>query len=866
MLLYALIGTWFGVFVSVFYLRLWHFLNSFWPESLSFLAQWFFLGTSLLLLLVCLKILGVHWRQFRYFWSYPPLLVSILIAWTLVVVALACFPAELPDVNRAGVTVLVVSTITFWILVGLILPFVLRLWQQRPSKEVIGSKTKGELRALTFDELIKWLADERPIKLRSDDYFGADDRASQVWEAIQMRRSRGSSLMQTVVIEGPFGSGKTSIIELLIRHIGQEQPEKFIVARVSAWGFSSSAARQFILEQAIEVLRTRVDCFAVRGLPKAYLDALSRSTKWLPAILYPWTDNSTPVQKLRSLTPILKAIDVHLVVVVEDSDRSGSDFDPAHLQAMLHDFRQVERLSFILTVGSTAKIDYPKLAEQIITVARLQLTDSAVLLDHIRSHCRESCLFIDLIGDTLNRPRSLLDEIEASQTAPVLFSGRNRWPNAVAQVLNTPRHLKFTLNSILRAWRRLNGEVDLDELIIMTALRHAASPAFSFILRRAFDLRLLRMREANEGEEDKQRREQKYEELRREWHDAVAESQSDPRALDILLCNLFPKAFAITSENSSNQTNRIQSLNSKRGEAYLERIVAGSVSGNAGLDQVVLKALLEVARGEGFEAFANNFARSREFAEIALFFDESRAISFPQALRKEATSVLIHRMSDLLAGRRFESGFVHDLFSKWQSRINREDPDFPEWATAQITRFIPSNLLHATELWFDLVHGQYLEQAKEIEIRRKVVKVVRDRLSVLDPEQFARSFPSDFPYTFGHLIRLDQRVYPAEFLTKYSDWTWMKDILLKAAQNNPEILVPHLIQDFGDYGPRGDLFTVFKFRHQDIEEFFGEDTAKFYELISQAFTPDPRIDANFRRLLPLAMQQAKEWQSRLRDK
>jgi hypothetical protein len=860
LLLCALIGTWFGVFVSVLYLRLWRFINSFWPESLSNLGQWFFLGTSLLLLIVCVKISGIHWRQFRYFWSYPPVLVSVLIAWTLAVVALACFPKRFFELNESSVAALVISTTLLWIALGFVIPLSLRT-RRRPIEKARGSKNRETLRSLTIDELVGWLADERPIALRVEDYFGADDRASQVWEAIQTRRSRGSSLMQTVVIEGPFGSGKTSIIELLTHRITQEQPEKFIVARVNAWGFSSSAARQFVLEQAIEALRTRVDCFAVRGLPQAYLDALSRYAKWLPAILYPWASNSTPVQRLQALTPLLRAIDAHLIIVVEDSDRTGSDFDPAHLQAMLNDFRQVEHLSFILTVGSTARIDYPKLAEQIITVARLPAGDSALLLDRIRDQCRKSSPSIDLIADTQNRPDSLSGEIEATRQAALVFSNRNRWPGAVAQILNTPRYLKFTLGSILRTWERLKGEVDVDELVIMTTLRHGAGPAFSFILRRALDLRFLKLRGADEKDEDKLRREQTYAELRSEWQDAVVESKTDSGALDILLCNLFPKAFAITREHSSNQTNRVQSLNSKRGEVYLERIVAGSVSSNAVRDQDVLTALLSVAQGEAFDAFADQFTASREFAEIAIFFDESGAISVPQAIRMEASAVLIRRMSNVSQGQRLELSLVHDLFSKWQSRISRQDADFPDWATAQISQFVPSNLLHATELWFDLVRDEFIELEKQVEIRQMVVQIVRDQLSTLNPEQLARSFRSDFPYTLGRLIRLDRRAYPEEFLTKYSDWAWMSTLLLEAAERFPEIVGPQLIQEFGNYGPHPGPFTWFNFRDQDIAAFFGENRATFYALMSQPFTPDSKIDANFKRLFPLASKQAKEWRS-----
>jgi thymidylate kinase len=837
-------------------------ITSSWPQRLSLVGGWLFFGACILLLVPCVKVTGFRWRQLRYFWSYPPLLVSVLIAWTVVLILAEMFPNTLSTIAPSASGAATRATIGLWIIFGVLLPLALRRGPTRAADRRSSAKTRDELRELTLGELLKWLADERPIAIRTEDYFGADDRASQIWEAIRERRSAKSSLMQTVVIEGPFGSGKSGIVELLARRIEEEQPERFILARVSAWGFSSSAARQYVLEQALEALRMRVDCTALRKLPKSYMEALSQCAKWLSAVFLPWSEEATPVQRLQSITPILKAIDAHLIIVIEDSDRAASDFDPAHLQAMLHDFRQVEHLSFILTVGSTARIDYPKLAEQIITVSPVALSDAAFLLDRIRDYCRKEWRSTDLIADTLNRPQSLLAETEAIRAAAQVFFWRIRWPHAVAELLNTPRQLKFVLSSILRSWKRLAGEVDLDELIIMTALRHAASPVFSFVLRRSYDLRFLRMQDANESADDKTQREREYAELRSEWHQVVAESKANSRALDVLLCNLFPKAFAITHPNSSNQTNRVQSLHSPRGDAYLERIVAGSVPYKAVRDQTVLDAFLKVARGEAFEAFATEFVNSREFAEIAIFFDKSEAILVPQENRKRVTEVLIQTMSSLFPQERFESFAVHDLFSKWHGRINRGGVEFPAWAITQITKFIPASLLHATEVYSDLIHDDFVELEKEAIIRQAVVAAVRDRLSVISMDEFAQSFPRDFPYTLDRLFHLDrQRKYPSEFLTDYSQWTWMKEMLLDAGERHPENIIPQLVHEFGDYGPKGDVYSIFKFRDSDVLQYFGESTPRFYALIRRRFVTDSKLDPNFKRLIPLAQQQAEQWRS-----
>lgn len=226
--------------------------------------------------------------------------------------------------------------------------------------------------------------------------------------------------MQTVVVEGPFGSGKTSAIRLLER-LNISDPDTIILVIVSTWGISSSAVRQYTLNRAIEELGKRVDCRALRGMPQAYVDAFSQSSKWLSVLLAPWVSEKEPVEQLRLMTPILRAIDAQLVIVIEDSDRKAPDFDPAHLHAMLNDFRRVERLSFVLTVGNAAEVDFAKLAEQIIFIPRVPVSDAAFFLDKIRDHCREKWPAIDILAGTGSRPVSLVADLQAAQLAGSIF-------------------------------------------------------------------------------------------------------------------------------------------------------------------------------------------------------------------------------------------------------------------------------------------------------------------------------------------------------------------------------------------------------------------------------------------------------------
>ncbi len=325
---------------------------------------------------------------------------SILIV-CLSLIYVAIVPATV-TVTGLGLTqrwLIALCPIVLWFAAGLIAPIAYR------SPAAVGIPPsdniyyKRRLDDLDITALLAWLSDERAIESDDQDFFEAIDRAQRIWNAVQKHRSAlRPHLLQTVVLEGPFGAGKTSVVNLLQRFVEREGDGRYLVVPVSAWGFSSLSARQHVLNQVIEQLSEHVDCLAVRDLPRDYVDALVESNKWF-ALLKPSVSQLAPAERLKRLMPILNAIDLHLIVVIEDSDRNDVDFNPQHLQSMLNDFREVERLSFILTVGSASGVDFPKVAEHIETIPRLSQYDALSLIDAVREYCRDNWIPIDPVAD-----------------------------------------------------------------------------------------------------------------------------------------------------------------------------------------------------------------------------------------------------------------------------------------------------------------------------------------------------------------------------------------------------------------------------------------------------------------------------------
>ncbi len=395
---YSALGLWFGGFAALLYHRLWQLIFRLWPSSLLELEYPFLAGTSAVLFAALLRFAGVRPVHARHFWRYPPVWASFLIIGAGLL-AVDVFYRDVLSIGRTGELVVASCVAGSWLVTGLVLPLLYRRPHRAQNIESEQRAVPRRLDNLSAAELQAWLSDEREIASAEQDFFGAVDRAQRIWNALKTHRSAAKPhSMQTVVLEGPFGSGKTSVIGLLRKIVQEEGENRYLLIQVSAWGFSSAAARQHILNQVIEVLANEVDCLGVRDLPRDYVEALMESTKWF-ALLKPSLSELAPAERLKRLLPILTAIDIHLIVVIEDSDRNDVDFNPQHLQSMLNDFREVERLSFILTVGSTSRVDFPKIAEQIESIPRLSRDDALSLLDRVRDYCREQWPAIDPLAD-----------------------------------------------------------------------------------------------------------------------------------------------------------------------------------------------------------------------------------------------------------------------------------------------------------------------------------------------------------------------------------------------------------------------------------------------------------------------------------
>jgi len=173
---------------------------------------------------------------------------------------------------------------------------------------------------------------------------------------------------------------------------------------------------------------------------------------------------------LKRLEAVLDALNARMVLFIEDADRAGNRFESRHLERLLTTLRDVKRISFVLSIDGTRgpQFDYRELCDVIEIIPKLDPELVFKVLGTAYRHWmaekfidprpkRESPLHLD------QEPNELVEHYRRTTTdSPA---------HAITVLLQSPRRLKHLIRRVDRVWRNLVGEVDLDDLIIISTLR-----------------------------------------------------------------------------------------------------------------------------------------------------------------------------------------------------------------------------------------------------------------------------------------------------------------------------------------------------------------------------------------------------------
>lgn len=178
---------------------------------------------------------------------------------------------------------------------------------------------------------------DNPIKTREDDLLNREPLAIRIAEEISHFSSDGSSESFVVGIEGDWGSGKTSLINLVLKNL---KSSNFLIIKFNPWNFSdqNELITDFFnsIADELEHKEKEKGKDAAKKIRNYFSRLLKRSElaiapeasflgfKLKLGTIYKIGGGNTLEKQKEAINELLKGIDKRIVVVIDDIDRLDS--------------------------------------------------------------------------------------------------------------------------------------------------------------------------------------------------------------------------------------------------------------------------------------------------------------------------------------------------------------------------------------------------------------------------------------------------------------------------------------------------------------------------------------------------------------
>jgi KAP-like P-loop domain-containing protein len=325
---------------------------------------------------------------------------------------------------------------------------------------------------------------ERPITSPDEDNYNFDISASKI--AVDII---GKSRLKSLALIGPFGSGKSSMVNL----IGEHLPDDIVFCKIESWGVGSESIEEFVLSRLKDELDKFFDTLSLNNFPKKYIQFLgdvNPITKWVGGFIELSKKDGNGI--INKIDAVLKIVDVKIILVVEDIDRSGDDKKWNELVSILDKLYRSQNISIIVTVSVGLEkyfteisricdlIEYmptvqhdkiDEFVEQEISEAVLSLKDEVQIAFEI---------YIKNIPSEIGLWPEGLFEGEDRRRSGAFDGSRSGLVTIVGEGSGTPRTLKKIRNLYKVNWIRLKGEIHPVDLFVMTILSLIYPDAYGF--------------------------------------------------------------------------------------------------------------------------------------------------------------------------------------------------------------------------------------------------------------------------------------------------------------------------------------------------------------------------------------------------
>ena len=318
--------------------------------------------------------------------------------------------------------------------------------------------------------------DDKPIKLSDEDKFGFKPLAEAIADSISSITAPEGTV---IAINGPWGSGKSSLINLVRNHL-DNSPKKddLKIVDFKCWWFRGQEALtvEFFrklysaMESSDKVTKKAISKLGAQLLIKASQPAGAMTNLFMPSagsvasksmeFIARLIEQDETVEKLhKELSDTLNQSSKRYLIIIDDIDRLSPD------EAILI-FRLVKSVGGLPNVMYLLAYDR-QLAEKIVT--ERYPSEGPHYLEKIvqASFDLPAPSRVSLENEFLRRLDNVIEEREYRDGDYF----RNLFAEMIAPEIKTPRDLIRILNPLTVTWPAVKGEVDITDFLCIETLR-----------------------------------------------------------------------------------------------------------------------------------------------------------------------------------------------------------------------------------------------------------------------------------------------------------------------------------------------------------------------------------------------------------
>lgn len=661
------------------------------------------------------------------------------------------------------------------------------------EQELSTEQPRADISGTLPEKLILWLRDDNPVRHPNDDRFGL----RRIAERIAKRISESKDTSLTITLTGEFGSGKSSILRMVAHRLIENGciGHDLVLVRVGLWPFETKeSAIRGILQELTKALSNYINTSSIAGLADEYVSVVESAGAPWGGLLRSFGRRS-PSEVLTDYDNVATAIGVRIVLWIEDLERfvrfnqnSGpSDTGVERLESirsLLHELSKLNRLCVVLSTKSLElRLDMEKISKYVEPIPSIGHVEAWAVISEFREYCLKRAPFID---PAQKRVREYLSKQGADgfQGLSHYRSAHMDLRDAISRICNNPRKLKFALRHCLDIWDRIAGEIDFDDLLILSIVRTAEPDAFVVIseyIEHSWgvmgDTKTKRERELKEQFCDHLKKTVADEDRR-----AMLESVYD----FIFMRDSKPQGVAASRE-------------------YWERFTSMERVDDLDQDQPVLREIEAWRRDNASKGFLDILiaGKRKEFVQTCIRnWTEDEAVSLLDCVFTHAleTGTLLHRQGFYsfngpdtawnLIGQKINEGSLETDSKRLRcvvTHLAKSSVSIHWGAAMSILYFFLEKGNHARAY-------RFFSDQVAVSIRRVIYDEILEFVSVADVARLCGVLKGAEPYTVKCLVlgfkSADQNT--ADIAMPFKTWSALRRALLGAAMSNQAVILPQI--------------------------------------------------------------------------